>query len=71
YVNDRKHPLKGYLNCSLKRDGTPNEETPAPDGEEYLVMSLYFASNRWGNGHGIYNYRQWANKILTTTRHHR
>ncbi|RYE04884.1 MAG: glycoside hydrolase, partial [Sphingobacteriaceae bacterium] len=46
------------------------EETPAPDGEEYFVMALYFASGRWGNGKGIYNYHAWADKILTAIRHH-
>jgi oligosaccharide reducing-end xylanase len=70
YVSDPKHPSEGYFNWSLKRDGSPNEETPAPDGEEYFVMSLYFASGRWGNGSGIYNYREWADKILSTIRHH-
>jgi oligosaccharide reducing-end xylanase len=70
YVNSPAHPSEGYFSWSLKRDGTPNEETPAPDGEEYFVMSLYFASGRWGNGTGIYNYHEWADKILTTMRHH-
>jgi oligosaccharide reducing-end xylanase len=70
YVSDKDHPSEGYFSWSLKRDGTPNEETPAPDGEEYFVMSLYFASGRWGNGTGIYNYHAWADKILTTMRHH-
>ena len=70
YVSAPEHPSEGYFSWSLKRDGTPNEETPAPDGEEYFVMSLYFAANRWGNGQGIYNYKTWADKILTTMRHH-
>lgn len=70
YVNSPDHPSEGYFNWSLKRNGQPNEETPAPDGEEYFVMSLYFASGRWGDGQGIYNYRAWADKILTTMRHH-
>ena len=70
YVSSPDHPSEGYFSWSLKTDGTPNEETPAPDGEEYLVMSLYFASGRWGNGTGIYNYREWADRILTTMRHH-
>lgn len=70
YISDPAHPSEGYFSWSLKRDGTPNEETPAPDGEEYFVMSLYFASGRWGNGTGIYNYHQWADKILTAMRHH-
>ncbi|HXO75349.1 MAG TPA: glycosyl hydrolase family 8, partial [Puia sp.] len=70
YISDPAHPSEGYFSWSLKRDGSPNEETPAPDGEEYFVMALYFAAGRWGNGQGIYNYQAWADKILTTMRHH-
>jgi oligosaccharide reducing-end xylanase len=70
YVSSPDHPSEGYFSWSLKTDGTPNSETPAPDGEEYMVMALYFASGRWGNGTGIYNYHSWADKILTTIRHH-
>ena len=70
YVSSSDHPSEGYFSWSLKTDGTPNSETPAPDGEEYMVMSLYFASGRWGNGTGIYNYHEWADRILTTMRHH-
>jgi len=70
YLRSPEHPAEGYFSWSLKRDGTPNEETPAPDGEEYFVMALYFASGRWGNGKGIYNYHEWADKILMTMRHH-
>jgi oligosaccharide reducing-end xylanase len=70
YVSSPEHPSEGYFAWSLKRDGAPNSETPAPDGEEYMVMALYFASGRWGNGEGIYNYKAWADKILTTIRHH-
>jgi oligosaccharide reducing-end xylanase len=70
YVASQEHPSEGYFSWSLKRDGTPNSETPAPDGEEYMVMALYFASGRWGDKGGIYNYRAWADKILTAIRHH-
>lgn len=70
YITDTAHPSEGYFSWSLKRDGTPNEETPAPDGEEYFVTALYFASGRWGNGQGIYDYRAWADRILTAIRHH-
>ncbi|HXB91090.1 MAG TPA: glycosyl hydrolase family 8, partial [Puia sp.] len=71
YISDPAHPSEGYFSWSLKRNGEPNEETPAPDGEEYFVMSLYFASGRWGNGPGIYDYHHWADKILSTMRHHK
>jgi oligosaccharide reducing-end xylanase len=70
YVSDPAHPSEGYFSWSLKRDGTPNSETAAPDGEEYFVMALYFASNRWGNKTGLYDYKAWADKILTAMRHH-
>jgi oligosaccharide reducing-end xylanase len=70
YISDPAHPSEGYFSWSLKPDGTPNAETPAPDGEEYFVMALYFASGRWGNGNGIYDYKAWADKILTAIRHH-
>jgi oligosaccharide reducing-end xylanase len=70
YISDPKHPSYGYFSWSCKPDGTPNEETPAPDGEEYFAMSLYFASARWGNGQGIYNYKAQADAILTNMRRH-
>jgi oligosaccharide reducing-end xylanase len=70
YVSGPNHPSFGYFSWSCKTDGTPNEETPAPDGEEYFVMSLYFAASRWGDGTGIYNYKARADELLTTMRHH-
>ena len=42
---------------------TPRSESPAPDGEEYWVTALYFASGRWGDGQGIYNYRAMADSL--------
>jgi oligosaccharide reducing-end xylanase len=69
YIADPNHPSFGYFSWSCKTDGTANEETPAPDGEEYFVMSLYFAANRWGSGTGIYDYKSQADELLTTMRH--
>ena len=69
YISDPHHPSYGYFSWSCKTDGTPNEETPAPDGEEYFVMALYFASARWGNGTGIYDYKAQADTLLTAMRH--
>jgi oligosaccharide reducing-end xylanase len=70
YISKKEHPSEGYFAWSLRTDGTPNSETPAPDGEEYMVMALYFASHRWGDGEGIYDYKAWADKILTAIVHH-
>jgi len=69
YVSDPKHPSFGYFSWSCKTDGSPNEETPAPDGEEYFAMSLLFAGNRWPGGHGIYDYHAEAERLLTAMRH--
>ena len=69
YISDQKHPSYGYFSWSCQTDGSPNEETAAPDGEEYFVISLYFAAHRWGNGSGIYNYQAQADELLHTMRH--
>lgn len=70
YISDPHHPAHGYFAWSCKRDGTPNEETPAPDGEEYFAMALLFAGNRWPDGHGIYDYHAHAEALLHTMVHH-
>jgi len=64
YQSSPAHPSYGYFSWSMKVDGTPNSESPAPDGEEYWGMALYFASGRWGNGKGIYDYRAEAYRLL-------
>lgn len=69
YHNDPNHSGYGYFSWSVKRDGKPNDEMPAPDGEEYFAMALYFASHRWGNGTGIYDYRAQADRLLADMRH--
>jgi len=71
YHNDPNHSGYGYFSWSVKRDGKPNDEMPAPDGEEYFAMALYFASHRWGNGTGIYDYAAEADRLLTHMRHRR
>lgn len=55
---------RGYFAWQMNTDGTVKGKTPASDGEEYFVMALMFAANRWGNGEGIYNYMKEANYIL-------
>ncbi len=69
-ITDPKNPSVGYFAWSMNTDGTPRSTGAAPDGEEYFVMSLYFAAHRWGNGTGIYNYQAEADRILRGMRHH-
>ena len=60
---------KGYFAWSLKPDGTPNDTGPAPDGEEYFAMALFFASHRWGDGPEPFNYGEQARYILREALH--
>jgi endo-1,4-beta-D-glucanase Y len=69
YHADTNHPNCGYFSWQMNYDGTAISEGAAPDGEEYYVMSLLFAANRWGNGKGIYDYKAMAHKILTDMVH--
>ena len=64
YHDDPKHPTYGFFSWQMRYDGTPLSELPAPDGEEYYAMALYFAAGRWGNGTGIYNYKAEADTLL-------
>ncbi|GHT58718.1 hypothetical protein FACS1894109_13410 [Spirochaetia bacterium] len=66
-MHEGKH--RGYFAWSCKLDGTKNAWGPAPDGEEYFAMALFFASGRWGDGEGIYNYSVEARNLLATCVH--
>jgi len=54
----------GYFAWSVSPEGVKNSHGPAPDGEEFFAMALFFAANRWGNGEGIFNYTEQAREIL-------
>ena len=60
---------EGYFAWSCSVDGKKNAEGPAPDGEEFFAMSLFFAAHRWGNGEGIFNYEHEAKEILRACLH--
>ncbi len=64
YLDDPSHPVYGYFSWQMRPDGTAIDEMPAPDGEEYFAMALLFASHRWGNGKGIYDYGAEAQRLL-------
>lgn len=55
---------EGYFAWSCDTDGKKNADGPAPDGEEYFALALFFASHRWGDGTGIFNYSKEAKEIL-------
>jgi oligosaccharide reducing-end xylanase len=61
-------PYRGYFAWHCDRDGKQLAANPASDGEEWFVTALFFASKRWGDGEGIFNYRAEADQILHTMR---
>ena len=60
---------EGYFAWSCGLDGSRNAYSPAPDGEEFFAMDLFFASHRWGDGEGIYAYSDQAKEILRACLH--
>ena len=69
YMQHKSGQYEGYFAWQMNKDGKIKDDTPAADGEEYFATSLLFASARWGNGKGIYNYNKEAQEILTTMLH--
>lgn len=68
YLEDGEN--KGYFAWSVHTDGSKNSNGPAPDGEEYFAMALFFASHRWGDGEGIFDYSGQARSLLRDCIHH-
>lgn len=60
---------EGYFAWTCNINGDKNAHGPAPDGEEFFAMSLFFASHRWGDGTGIYCYSHEAREILRACLH--
>jgi len=63
YMTDGENA--GYFAWSCQTNGTRNANGPAPDGEEYYALALFFASHRWGDRQEEpYNYSEQARKLL-------
>jgi oligosaccharide reducing-end xylanase len=69
YLLQKDGPYQGYFAWHATDQGKQLDANPASDGEEWFVMSLLFAANRWGNGEGIFNYQAEAQKILDVMLH--
>ena len=63
YMQHKTGNWKGYFAWQCRPDGTIIDNTCAPDGEEYFITALFFASNRWGND-GEIDYNAEAQYIL-------
>jgi oligosaccharide reducing-end xylanase len=68
YMQQTDGPYKGYFAWHCATSGQHLASNPASDGEEWFVTALFFASARWGDGQGIFDYRQQAQAILDTMR---
>jgi oligosaccharide reducing-end xylanase len=64
FMYQKSGKYKGYFAWSVAPNGTKNAEGPAPDGEEYYAMALFFASERWGDGEPPFDYGVQAREIL-------
>ena len=69
YMYMDKGVNKGYFAWSVQPDGRKNSYGPAPDGEEFFAMALFFASHRFGDGEGIFQYSKEAQDLLATCVH--
>jgi oligosaccharide reducing-end xylanase len=67
YMTEGLHA--GYFAWSCNLDGSKRAYGPAPDGEEFFAMALFFASHRWGDGEAPCNYSQQARDLLRTCVH--
>lgn len=55
---------QGFFAWSVAPTGESYSDGPAPDGEEYYAMALFFASHRWGDGEAPLDYSVQARDIL-------
>ncbi len=70
YMRHASGEFKDYFAWKCSASGNKMENTPAPDGEEYFATALLFASARWGDGDGIYDYGGEAQKLLDAMYYH-
>lgn len=64
YMQHKDGQRENYFAWHCKTSGEILDSNSASDGEEWFVTTLFFASARWGDGEGIYNYKAEAQKIL-------
>lgn len=60
---------RNYFAWHCTPAGVKLDQNAASDGEEWFVTALFFASARWGDGEGMFNYSAEARTILHTMLH--
>lgn len=69
YMYHTEGPFRGYFAWHTDYAGKRLSQGPAPDGEEWFVMTLFLASHRWGDGEGVLDYGAEARALLDTMMH--
>jgi len=69
YMYQSDGPFQGYFAWHCTPEGIQLDANPASDGEEWFAMALLFASARWDDGEGIFDYRGQAQEILDVMLH--
>lgn len=69
YMQHHTGIRKNYFAWHCTTAGAKLDQNAASDGEEWFVTALFFAAARWGNGEGIFNYKEEAQTILRTMIH--
>ncbi len=64
FMQHKDGPAKDYFAWHCKTSGEVISPGSASDGEEWFVTALLFASARWGDREGIYDYKKEAQNIL-------
>ena len=69
YMYHASGPRQGFFAWHCAFDGRQLDPGSASDGEEWFATALFFASHRWGDRTGIYNYRAEAQALLRAMLH--
>src|SRR5688572_23125485 len=69
YMYQSDGPYQGFFAWHCTREGKQLDANPASDGEEWFATALLFASARWGDGEGIFDYQSQAQEILDVMLH--
>lgn len=69
YMRNREGEFKGYFAWHATLEGKKIDIGPAPDGEEFFAMALFFASNRWKDREYPFNYSEQAKELLSICIH--
>ncbi|MCL6567257.1 MAG: glycoside hydrolase [Acidobacteriia bacterium] len=64
YMQHKDGPTQYFFSWHTDTSGKVLDTGVAPDGDQWIAAALLFASARWGDGPGIYNYGREALQIL-------